>query len=168
MPERRRSSANSPSDRRSTASQACSIVTGRPAGSRLPGDFLTNPAAHLATPDESKRPSPNGRGPLTCCDVGSRGTGKTCVGPVAAMLADGTGPGKHEAGPVEGPESQAGYLPLQLFGLAQAVAASSGNRLSHRLRTRADKISSGHNSRRSERLRIATWSATMPSEMVAW
>ena len=85
-----------------------------------------------------------------------------------AMLADGTGPGKHEAGSVEGPESQAGYLPLQLFGLAQAVAASSGNRLSHRLRTRADKISSGHNSRRSERLRIATWSATMPSEMVAW
>ena len=73
-----------------------------------------------------------------------------------AMLADGTGPSKHEAGSVEGPESQAGYLPLRLFGRAQAVAASSGNRLSHKLRTRADKISWGHNSRRSERLRIVT------------
>ena len=61
-----------------------------------------------------------------------------------AMPADGTGPGKHEAGSVEGPENQAGYHPMQLFGLTQAVAPSSGNRLSHRLRTRADKISSGH------------------------
>jgi hypothetical protein len=37
-----------------------------PAESLLPGDSLTIPAAHLATHDESKRPSPNGKGPLTC------------------------------------------------------------------------------------------------------
>lgn len=85
-----------------------------------------------------------------------------------AVLADGTGPGEYEAGSVEGPESHAGYLPLRIFGVAHTVAASSGNRLSHRFRTRLDKINSGHNSRRSERLRIVTWSATMPSEMVAW
>ncbi|HCG00762.1 MAG TPA: hypothetical protein DEV93_09495 [Chloroflexi bacterium] len=32
-----------------------------PAGSLLPGDSLTIPATHLATHDESKRPSPNGK-----------------------------------------------------------------------------------------------------------
>ena len=85
-----------------------------------------------------------------------------------AVLADGTGPGEYKAGSVEGPESHPGYLPLRLFGVAHAVAASSGNRLSQRFRTRLDKISLGHNPRRSERLRIVTWSATMPSEMVAW
>ena len=37
-----------------------------PAGSLLPGDSLTIPATHLATHDESKRPSPNEKGPLTC------------------------------------------------------------------------------------------------------
>jgi hypothetical protein len=44
-----------------------------PAESLLPGDSLTIPATQLATDDERKRPSPNGKGPLTCNDVGSGG-----------------------------------------------------------------------------------------------
>src|SRR5674476_1195314 len=59
-----------------------------------------------------------------------------------AVRAHGTGRGEYKAGSVEGPESHAGYLPLRLVGVAHAVAVSSGNRLSHRFRTRADKISS--------------------------
>ena len=73
---------------------------------------------------------------------------------LAFGLGDGHGAGrgagcrcctKPLARSVEGAEGQAGSPPLRIFALAHAVTAGSGNRLSHKLRTQLDKISSAHN-----------------------